>query len=186
MSRDKHMALRRRPGRLSHGPRPGVARGFTLFELAVVAIVTSLLAVVLLQRLWSYQEVAEQAAMRSVLSSLSLGLRAQTLSLYTQGREADVAALAEQNPMQWLAAKPANYRGEFSAPSLEEIDGNSWFFDKSNKKLAYLLRERKFFDRNRSTPTYFHVELIRLPTSPARPSGTPETIEGVALNQVKE
>lgn len=161
-------------------------RGFTLFEFAATSAVSSILVVILMHRLWIYQEEAERIAMRAVLANLGTAVRTQTLALYLKGREGEVAALAGQNPMDWLAAKPANYRGEFSAPSLENIEGNSWFFDKSNKKLAYLLRERNFFYQKGLKPTYFHVELIRLPTSPARPSGTPKTIDGVVLNQVKE
>lgn len=113
---------------------PARQRGFTLFELAVVASVFAILVGVFLNRAGYYQQQAQQLAMAQTLGALRTGLRVQVLQLYLADGRARIPALARQNPFDWLADKPANYLGEFDAPVLDELPGGNWLYDRKEQK----------------------------------------------------
>ncbi len=134
-------------------------RGFTLFELAVVAAVFAILVTVLLSRVGDYQRQAQQVAMARTLGALRTSLRVQVLQLYLAGQRADIAALARQNPFDWLADKPANYLGEFSQPALDKLPAGNWLYDKKEQKIIYLFSEGNIFPGARVDAVKFKVIL---------------------------
>lgn len=69
-------------------------RGFTLFELAVVAGVFAILVTVLLNRLGYYQQQAQQVAVAQMLGVLRTSLRVQVLQLYLADRRDKIPALS--------------------------------------------------------------------------------------------
>ena len=77
--------------------------GFTLIELVVVIIIISTLGAVLLDRMWFYQEAAEKAAMEQMAGTLRSALHFQIADRLLNGKTADIADLAQDNPMDWLA-----------------------------------------------------------------------------------
>ena len=83
-------------------------RGFTIFELVVVMVIASVLAIILLNRLWYYQEVAEKAAMEMTVMNMRSGLRLRIADLMMQGRMNEMAQLVQENPINWLETLPAN------------------------------------------------------------------------------
>lgn len=115
-------------------PGRGQARGFTVFELAVAATVIGVLAVVLLNRLSYYQEMAEKAAMESMVRLVKTGLQMQLAELIATNRQQEVAALEVTDPMQWLDARPANYGGDYGAGFQRGV----WYFDASRRHLVYV------------------------------------------------
>ena len=134
-------------------------RGFTLFELAVVAAVFAILVTVLLSRVSDYQQQAQWVAMAQTLGALRTSLRVQVLHLYLAGQRTEIAALARQNPFDWLADKPANYLGEFAQPELDKLPAGNWLYDKTEQKIIYLLSEGNIFPATKVDVVKFKVIL---------------------------
>ena len=160
-------------------------RGFTLFELAVVASLIAVLVAVLLSRMAVVQQEAERVAVQQTLLALRAGLRIQVLELYASDRQNQLPALAGQNPIDWLAEKPANYLGAYMAPEMEKLPLSHWFFNRSNAELVYILNRGNTFNGYRSALLKFKGSLRQASATPARPS-TPADAPEVALIQVGE
>lgn len=158
------------------------ARGFSLAELAVVAIVVALLAGALLQRLALYQEEAEKAAVARMVGTLRAALALRVAHLQASGRDAEVPALAGQNPIEWLSERPQNYVGEYFDPVPPSIPHGNWYFNRSNKSVVYLLHPGKFFPHGMIRRVQYAVKLLH---SPEGNSQSPaKTTPGVALMQI--
>lgn len=121
------------------------SRGFTLIELIVVIVIIATLFTVFLNRVWFYQERAEKTAMVEVAGAIQSALVMQYGSLLVQGREADIVALAADNPMNWLAKKPRNYAGEFYEPTPLSVAPGNWMFDLKSHELIYVLNRSDYF-----------------------------------------
>ena len=139
--------------------RPLRQRGFTLFELAVVAGVFAILVAVLLNRVGYYQQQAQQVAVAQMLGVLRTSLRVQVLQLYLADQRAKLPALARQNPFDWLADKPANYLGEFAQPDLAKLPAGNWLYDKKEQKIIYLFSNGNIFPTTRVDSVKFKVTL---------------------------
>lgn len=77
-------------------------KGASWFEFAVVSLVYSVVLAILLNRLHYYQEVAERTSMEYVAVMLKSTLRLRMAELMIGNREAEIPALADQNPISWL------------------------------------------------------------------------------------
>ncbi|MBB5609549.1 MULTISPECIES: type II secretion system protein [unclassified Janthinobacterium] len=149
-------------------------RGFTLFELAVVAIVLGLLATVLLSRLAYYQEQAQRAAVAQMLGVLRTSLRVQALHLYLQGKQSQLPGLQRQNPLDWLEQRPPNDLGELLAPDVEKLPSGNWFFDRSDQKLGFLLRTGNIFSPIRVDVMKFKVLLPNIGADAGQLASVPD------------
>ncbi|MCC7703921.1 type II secretion system protein [Janthinobacterium sp. GW460P] len=144
--------------------------GFTLFELAVAVSVIAVLAAVLLSRLVAVQQEAERVAVQQTVLALRAGLRMKVLELYAADRQNQLPALAGQNPIDWLAEKPPNYLGEYTAPQIEKLPQSHWFFNRSNAELIYVLNRGNTFGLGRSELLRFKVSLRQASATRAQPS----------------
>jgi len=117
---------------------PCSSKGFTLIELMVVIAIISVLAGVLFDRVWFYQEQAEKAAMEQVAGALQSALILRYGRMLTSGRELEVSTLISENPINWLMEKPPNYVGEFFAPTPGAISPGNWAFDLKGRQLIYV------------------------------------------------
>ena len=160
-------------------------RGASLLEFGVAVAVIGILMTILLQRIWYYQDEAEQASVQLTVANIRAALEIKATQGKLPGRSLDLTMVAEQNPLNLLIDKPINYAGEYFAPQDGEISEGNWYFDRSNKTLVYLLNIRNSFGSAQSKRLKFKVKLLRLPYSPAKPSGTPESL-GVAFEQVND
>ncbi len=125
---------------LHHSGRKAIpAGGFTLLELAVVAVIVGILATALLNRVVYYQEQAEKTAMEQTLGTLRSALHLQIADILVSGNTAGINRLADQNPMSWLSEKPGNYVGEFYSPKPGIVGSGNWYFDPHQKNLVYLV-----------------------------------------------
>jgi len=88
-------------------------------ELAVVAVVLSVLLGVLLERLTFYQEAAE---------------RARFAELILERREGEARTLEVENPTRWLSEKPTDYGGAYPV----QPEAGAWYFDESERELVYV------------------------------------------------
>lgn len=174
-----------------HSPKNNVVagtalqRGFTLFELAVVMSVIVVLAAVLLSRLTVIQQEAERVAVQQTLLALRAGLRMQVLELYASDRQNQLPALAGQNPIDWLAEKPANYLGAYMSPEMEKLPQSHWFFDRSNAELVYMLNRGNNFAARHSELLRFKVSLLQASATRVQ-SSSPTAAPEVALIQLGE
>ncbi len=110
-------------------------KGFSLLELAVVAVVLSTLLAVFLDRLTFYQEAAERARFEATLSVFKTALQIRLANLILERREGEAKLLEDENPTLWLSEKPTNYAGDY--PQRPEV-GN-WYFDAATRELVYVV-----------------------------------------------
>jgi general secretion pathway protein G len=113
-------------------------RGFTLLELAVVAVIVAVLAGILLKRALYYQEQAERTSVEQTLGILRSALHLQMADRLLHPSRRPMSQLAGDNPMNWLAERPPNYVGEYAAPTPGRIAHGSWYFDTKDRTLVYL------------------------------------------------
>ena len=160
-------------------------RGASLLEFALVVVIVGILTTVLLQRISHYQSEADEAAMRLTVANLRTALEIKVAHGKLPSGMIDLTMLAEQNPFDWLKDKPANYAGQYFSPSDADIGEGNWAFDRSDKSVIYLLNFSTGFLDAPTKRLKFKVKLLRLPHSPAKPSGAPEPL-GVAFEQVRD
>ncbi len=127
--------------------RTASASRFWLLEGLAVITAIALLGGVLLERVQFYQEQAEKAAMEQMVGALRSSLRLQIAERLRQGRRG-LAQLAEQNPMDWLLGKPAHYLGERLDIESGAAPGRSWYFDRRDKSLVYVVGNGRHFVPN--------------------------------------
>ena len=70
-------------------------RGFTIFELVVVIVIASVLAIILLNRLWYYQEIAEKTAMEMTVMNMRSGLRLRIAELMMRDKMSEAGQLMQ-------------------------------------------------------------------------------------------
>lgn len=101
------------------------------YEFAVVVVLISILALVLLHALGRAQDAMEEARMQTEASAIRIGLMEVVAHRETFGGELPKSA----NPVDWVSAKPAGYAGELdSLPASKSV----WYFDRQAKELVYL------------------------------------------------
>ena len=122
--------------------------GFTLIEFVVVIIIISTLAAVLMDRMLFYQEAAEKAAMEQLAGTLRSALHFQIADRLLNGKTADIAELAQDNPMDWLAEHPSNYVGDRFAPRAGDVPRGHWYFDLKDRHLVYVVSRGEHFTPN--------------------------------------
>lgn len=136
------------------------ARGATRFEFAVCAIVTALLAGVLLGRLLEWRAQSERTAAYHVVGALRTALAARATQLGEAGGRDAALALMQENPMTWLVRQPANYLGEYYSPDLATLQRGAWFFDRTDRTVNYV-PSSDTFSSGTSKLLKFKVELSR-------------------------
>jgi general secretion pathway protein G len=150
----------------------------------MAVVIVGILTTVLLDRIRHYQGEAEAAAVRMTVANVRTALGIKVAQGKLPSGTIDLTILAEQNPFDWLKDKPPNYAGEYFSPSDADIGAGNWCFDRSDKSVIYLLNISSPFLDAPTKRLKFKVKLLRLPHSPAKPSGAPEPL-GVAFEQVK-
>lgn len=115
-------------------------QGFSLLELAVVAVILSVLTAVLLDRLTFYQEAAEKARFEADLRLYKTALQIRLAELILERREGEARTLVDENPTRWLSEKPSNYGGNYPV----RPERGLWYFDPGARELVYVVNS----DRN--------------------------------------
>lgn len=118
------------------------AAGFTLIELIVVIVIVSVLAAAALQRFLVYQELAERAAVEATLRIVKTGLQLRLAELIIGNRQTDAVVLEHDDPMRWLAEKPANYGGNYERPPQRGL----WYYDRARGELVYVASSSAFLE----------------------------------------
>lgn len=174
--------------RLQTGIRARSVAGFTLLELVVVACIVSVLAGVLLNRIGRYQRMAEKVAMEQTAGIIQSALNLRVASLIAKNQFEKIDNLVDQNPMSWLAQKPANYVGEyFGDRALESVVSGQWYFDLKDRNLVYLVHNHPKFTGGNAAPMRirFRTRLVfeeNFPGAGGQVTGKP--VEGVVFEQI--
>ncbi|MFP5393225.1 MAG: type II secretion system protein [Gammaproteobacteria bacterium] len=167
---------------MSGQPTAWRQRGASLLELMVVAVIVAVLWGALLQRLALYREHAERAAVERMVGILRAEMTVAVARARTGSAEVDFEALSRKNPMDWLREKPANYVGEYFGAPDQTVHAGTWYFDRKQHHLVYLLNfGEKFPDGSPKTLRY-KVILLGLTQHFVRSTGT--AASGIALEQV--
>ena len=156
-------------------------RGFSLLELAVVAVVLSVLCGILLQRLNYYQEAVERTQFEMQLQIYKTGLQVRLAEMIIQHREQDARRLEDENPALWLSEKPTNYAGDYRQPP----GVGNWYYDASSRELVYVANTAnglRIEPRDGVKQLRFRVQIIRQPV--AITGGRVEGIAGIKLTPV--
>jgi competence protein ComGC len=162
--------------------RPRRQTGSTLLELAVVGIIIGILAMILLNRLLRYQEVAEKTVMETTVINMRSGLRLHIAELMIQNKMNEMGKLARENPILWLEAPPPNYIGQLDHPGQHAIPPGSWYFDEERQELVYVPDRDKYLKPGPDgiKAIRFHVTAM---TWQGEKGATP-VVEGVTINPV--
>jgi hypothetical protein len=104
------------------------------YEFALVVILVSIMALVLLRALGGAQSDMEEAGVQAEAAAI----RTQLLEAVAHRETFGGQLPASDNPMDWIAARPYNYIGERGSMPLES---SVWYFDKNTKILAYRFRD---------------------------------------------
>ena len=159
--------------------------GATRLELAVVAVLATLLAGVLLNRLTVYQGETEQVVAKQLVGSLRTALAIRSAKIISTTGEAGLIALAHQNPMSWLQDYPRNYLGEYYFPNKAALRGGNWYFDRRREALVYLPSAKKSFSSGTQKILIFKVKLVRV-SSPVNPGGREQGTTGLVFDQIDD
>ena len=111
-------------------------------QSALYAIIAGILAAVLLERLLTYAEVAEKAAMEATLSQLQAGLYTRIAYHAMRGEYGRIEALPRRSPFVSAVMKAANYLGEFDGVPPDAETG-SWLYDRVTNELVYVPNLRR-------------------------------------------
>lgn len=134
-------------------------RGFSLLELAVVAVVLSVLLGVLLERLAYYQEAVERARFETTLQFYKTALQVRLAELILLRREGEARSMEVENPTRWMSETPTAYAGSYP---LRPEPGN-WYFDESAQELVYVANAARRLEvdaRNGMKQLRFRVKII--------------------------
>lgn len=114
--------------------------GVSKLEFVLVVILFAMLVGIYLRYTRYYQEVAEEATVKLLLSNVRVGMAQEWVERITKVRTRDgVAELVGANPVRWLDAPPAHYLGELKSPKIDSLAAGYWFFDISTKEFAYVV-----------------------------------------------
>lgn len=153
-------------------------RGFSLLELAVVAVVWVVVFGVFLERLTFYQEAAEHARFESELQIFKTGLQLRMAELISKNREKEARQLESENPLRWLDKPPASFAGEYP----ERPQPGNWYYDSFNRELVYVINQSRFLkmqDTRQPQQLRFRVQISYQPID--APGGRVSGIAGITL-----
>ena len=139
------------------------ARGFTLFEFSIAALVLSAVAIVFYHKLLLYQEQSEKAAMERTVQSIESALRMRHAQLFSMDRAGDIAVLAQDNPIDWLITKPSNYIGVRNGPLRPNDARGVWYFDSNRKVLVYAVKHDRHLKYPASEIAFRLVQHVQNP-----------------------
>lgn len=152
--------------------------GFTLVELGVCLCIIAVLAAVLLHRFTFYKEMAEKAAMESMVRIIKTGLQIRLAELIVTNRQAQAASLEADDPTQWLDARPANYGGAYGDP----LRRGTWYFDTPERQLVYVVDTGNRLNSDTlAEPKQIRFRVRLLKDRLRVPGGEVESVTGVTL-----
>ena len=124
---------------------PRRQRGFTLFELIIVACIVALSGGFAYDRFRDLQEDAEQAAALQNLMGLKSAVRIRAAELIAANRWDELRALPSRNPFDLLDELPTAYCGE-TAVGFEQRRSGCWYYLRPAGQVSYRPSHRGRFE----------------------------------------
>lgn len=148
-------------------------------QSALYVAIAGVLAAVLLERLLTYAEAAEKAAMEATVARLNAALYTRVAYLTLRGDVKAVEEMPRQSPFVVTMSIAGNYLGEFDGKPADAKAGR-WFYDRQKFELVYLPNLKRYFSvpgAEQASPSIpFRLELAK---------SSPRTVIGVALKPTK-
>lgn len=113
--------------------------GFSLFELTVFIISVAIIYATAANRFAEFPEQAERANFLAVTTQIQSGVNLELMLAMTKGSLFTLAGYENSNPMELMLEAPSNYLGEFDFVDNERIQRRSWYYDRRNQELVYLV-----------------------------------------------
>ncbi len=158
--------------------KTSATRGFTLIEFVVVISLISILGVIVLDRYWKWRAAAEQVAVETIVGNLksTIGMEVARRALHNELHL--IPNLVSRNPMELLAQKPNNYRGESATPISEP---QVWYYDKTRRELIYNLSKDNSTDSSTAQSAHHEIRLrVELIFNDKNRNGQYDKGEGIA------
>jgi len=116
---------------------PNPQHGFGKFEFAVVLVIFGILAGALVSRLIAIEHETEQLEVALTIRHINVGLKLAIGEKIMRGREAEIPALLEKNPLDFLGDSKEKVGAGGTA---------NWWFDPGQRLLIYHPRQPEAFD----------------------------------------
>ena len=158
-------------------------RGFTFLELIAVIAIISVLAVFALNRYYKLLVDVERTSMAHDLGVMRSAISMQVAGHYVASNMAALETLVGSNPMDLLAEKPNNYIGAIRQKRLESIERGSWFYDRKDGTLTYLVRNQLYFETELELPIRARFKII--PVHSDRTGSNNKYISGLRLKALE-
>ena len=158
-------------------------RGFSVLELVVSICLIAVFSAVLLERLLYLEEYAEMTAMDLTVARMQSGLRNRFADLLIRDKVSEIAALADENPIEWLDTHPEDYLGEFDWKPDADLRGK-WYFDRKQHELVYTINLGRHFLPLQGGATEFRWRAVRSPARQENKSGNKTNAQWVSLLKV--
>lgn len=134
--------------------------GFSLFELIVYMLISSIMFAAAFNRYQAYPAEAERANFIAIVNQLKTGVNLRMVVVVAGGDARERLELAGSNPMDLMLQTPSNYLGAFDAVDESQLPRRSWYFDNTRDELVYLA--------DRSDNLYALAPQGRIPTNRVR------------------
>jgi general secretion pathway protein G len=120
------------------------------------------LLVLAISRLLALMVDAERVTMETVAGTLRSAIGMKVAEGIVKSKLAELTAFEGSNPMALLAETPRNYLGELDGADPAKLEDGNWYFDKRDKTLVYLVRNKGFFVGGQANPprARFAVRLV--------------------------
>lgn len=130
-------------------------------QTALYVAIVGILAALLLERLLTYAEVAEKAAMQATIGRLHSTLYTRLAVAALRGDAKAIAALEEQSPFLSAHALSENYLGSFDGAPPGPAPEGKWYFDQARRELVYRPNLDRHFEAPASGEARFRVRVLR-------------------------
>lgn len=110
-----------------------------MFELTVFIIAVAIIYATAVNRFAEFPEQAERANFLAVTTQIQSGVNLELMLAMAEGSLFTLADYENSNPMELMLEAPSNYLGEFDFVDNERIQRRSWYYDKRNQELVYLV-----------------------------------------------
>ncbi len=127
-------------------------RGFSLLELLIVLVIVSVLLVVAIDRLLVLRFEAERTTVQTVIGAMRSALYIEFAAAAARGELKRMDTARGSNPMTQLAEKPEAYICEFYWPDPAVFEPGTWYFDRRDRTLVYVVRFPQQFVSSLSGP----------------------------------
>lgn len=149
----------------------------------MVAGLFAIFVAIMISRVQSYHAEAERVAAEQLVATIRTALQVRAAKAVIEGGDQGLLPLLEDNPLNWLQEKPANYLGEYYAPNHADLAPQNWYFDRADRSLVYLFGNTKSFSSETLIFLKFKVKLSRSST-PAELNRRSGNSTGLVFDQV--